>query len=551
MLNHLRSFALVLAALLAACGGGGDANTPSAGPNLTTEPDRAVTATIGTQGGTLSATSSAGVVYTLTVPPLALAEPRAITLTPVAAIRGLALAGGMAAAVDLQPSGLVFDLPATLTIAAATAAPAGQLAIALEYEGDATRFTPTLARRSAGTWTLLVSHFSGAAVGFGTTQELSRLVSSVNAGGSAAFIAQLVAAWSAPTRDARAELAVFVAWFQTVLLPQIQGAATDAELHRAVSQQQHWSELISMTGTCDLLSGSPSCAEVLDPLHEAARLALAPQLRSAIFGNNEVCAAQQSLSALMNVLFWQGLATHFGIDTAQHGLDLPTVLAGLCARPVLESFALDEPLSAGFPYSLDLHLALRFGQNAQGQQVPFQVDLAASNATLQNPSGFTNAQGLYTTVITASGNGPLEVTGKACLVAPGTTQVTPVCGNVAVQRRALDLTGVWSGQFYDRRVNPNGSVVEFTGPVTVTLNQNQNAISGSYAVPNGSSGGVTATLSGGQLFNYTLSQSAPCGGTYVGLATVSADGNTITANVSGSTCLGTHTGSSTVTRQGP
>ena len=41
MLNHLRSFALMLAALLAACGGGGDANTPSAGPNLTTEPSRA------------------------------------------------------------------------------------------------------------------------------------------------------------------------------------------------------------------------------------------------------------------------------------------------------------------------------------------------------------------------------------------------------------------------------------------------------------------------------------------------------------------------------
>lgn len=552
MLNYVRLFALCLVMLLAACGGGGggDPDTPSGGPNLSTEPGRAVTATIGAQGGTLSATSSAGTVYTLTVPPLALAEPRAITLTPVTAIRSLSLAGALVAAVDLQPGGLVLDAPATLTIRAATAAPAGQFAIAVGYEGDATSFVPTFSQRSADTWTLLVSHFSGAAVGFGTTQNLATLVSAVTQGGSAAFIAQATAALSRSPRDGRAELDLFANWFRTVLLPQIQGAANDAQLHQAVSQLQHWSGSIVALGTCDILAGLPTCDEVLDPLREAARQALAPQFHSALSGNNEVCAAQQSLSALMNVLFWQAQAREFGVDTTDNRLDLASVLAGLCARPVLESFALDDPLSAGFPYSLDLSLALQFGLNTVGQQMPFQVELDAANATLQNPTGFTSAQGHYTTVITASGNGPLEVSGKACLVAPGSTQVTPVCSNLSIQRRALDLSGVWSGEIFDRRTNADGSVVELRGPVTVTLNQNQNAISGSYAVANGASGTVSATLSRGQLLNYTLSQSAPCSGNYVGQATVTADGNTIIANFTGTTCLGTHVGSSTVTRSG-
>ncbi|MBE7418844.1 MAG: hypothetical protein HS128_14090 [Ideonella sp.] len=546
LIDRLRIGAL--AVLLVACGGGADTDEPP-GARLSTEPARAASATIGSQGGTVSATSSSGVVYTLSVPPLALAEPRVITLTPVSAIRGLALEGGLAAAVDLQPAGLVLDVPATLTIRAATAPPAGQLAIALGYEGDAAAFAPTVSRRDGDAWTMLVSHFSGAAVGFGTTQNLAALVDAVAQGGSAAFVAQLAALNARPQRDARAELNLFVSWFQAALLPQIPRAANDAELHRAVSDLFLWEDTLSSMGTCEVLSGSPTCAQAIDPLRQAAADALAPQLRSAIAGNNAVCAAQRSLGALMNVLFWQLIAETRGVASAANQLDLDSVLAGLCAKPVLESFALDDPLSAGFPYSLDLNPALQFGLDPVAQQMPFRVELAASNATLQNPSGFTSAQGHYTTVITASGNGPLEVTGKACLVAPDSTQVTPVCSNVAIQRRALDLSGVWSGEMHDRRTNPDGSVAEFRGPVTLTLNQNQNAISGSYSA--GAGGTVSATLSRGQLLNYTLSQSTPCSGTYVGQADVSADGNSIVASFSGTSCLGTHVGRSTVTRNQP
>jgi hypothetical protein len=551
MLNRLRPFTLAFVFLLAACGGGGaDPADPPAGPKLATEPARAVTATIGSRGGTISATSSAGVVYTLTVPPLALAEPRAITLTPVSAIRGLALDGGLVAAVDLQPGGLVLDAPATLTIRAATAPPAGRLAIALGYQGDAAAFAPTVSRRDAVTWTLLVSHFSGAAVGFGTTQNLAALISALGQGGSAAFVAQLAALDAVTPRDARAELNVFVSWFQSVVLPQIQQAANDGELHRAVSDLQDWLELLSVFRTCEAVAGSPTCAQVIDPLKQAAAAALVQPLRSAISGNNAVCAAQQSLGALMNVLFWQDKAHVYQVDTPANQLDLDSVLAGLCARAVLDSYALDQPMDAGSPHSLDVDLGLRFGQDAVTQQVPFAVDLTAENATLQNPSGFTSTQGFYTTVITPTGNGPVAIRGRACLLEPGTTALTPVCTEVWIDGFALQLTGTWEGSVYDRRTDANGQTLEFTSQMTALLRQNQNAISGEYSVAGGASGRVTATLSRGLLLDFTLSQSQPCTGTYTGRAAVSGDGNDITADFTGTTCVGTHVGRAVLRRAG-
>lgn len=546
---------LLIAAATLPLGGGCSEGTDPAGPddtgNVTVESGQAASALIGAEGGSLSATSSAGIVYTLVVPPDALAEPRTITMTPVTAVANLALSGGLAGGVAFAPSGLVLDAPATLSIQAPTEPPAGQLPIAAAYSGDAETIAPTLATREAGLWTLLVPHFSGATVGFGTTQDLSTLVGGAPQGGSAAFIAQLVAALNLTPRDGRAELAIFASWFQSVILPQIQQAATDLELHRAISEVQHWRESLLVAGSCDLVTGSPTCAEVLEPLDQAARDALAPQLRSAIFGNNEVCAGQESLSALLNVLFWQRQAEHFAIATAAENLDLASVLAGLCADVILESFTLPDPLTAGFPHSLDIQIGLLFDGHAEAQGVAFAIELAATNAILQNPEGFTSAQGLYTTVITAEGDGPITITGEACMLLPGTSQALPVCGNVDIDGRALDLTGTWQGMLSDTRTDEDGEVEHFTLPVTVQLAQNQNAIAGSYAVTGGAAGSVFATLSNGQLLNYTLLQSSPCEGEFVGQAQVSADGNTISATWTGTSCAGTHVGSSTVGRSAP
>ena len=78
---------------------------------------------IGPQGGSVSVTAPNQVVYTLEVPVGAVDQLMGFTLTPVRSIAGLPLSGGLVGAVRIQPDGLVFDIPATLTIEPPAVAP--------------------------------------------------------------------------------------------------------------------------------------------------------------------------------------------------------------------------------------------------------------------------------------------------------------------------------------------------------------------------------------------------------------------------------------------
>ncbi len=119
---------------------------------------RAVTEVIGFKGGTISATAADGTVFTLTVPADSLRQVTSITMTPVARLDGLPFGNGTDATVDLQPSGLLFDVPATLDIAPATPIPPGER-ILYGYSDDRLVFAePVL--KSEGI-AIVVTHFSG------------------------------------------------------------------------------------------------------------------------------------------------------------------------------------------------------------------------------------------------------------------------------------------------------------------------------------------------------------------------------------------------------
>jgi hypothetical protein len=75
-------------------------------------------------GGTVTATGADGTVFILELPPQALPRPETITLTPVSRIDHFPFSGGLAAGVEIEPSGLALLLPATLTIQPASAPPA-------------------------------------------------------------------------------------------------------------------------------------------------------------------------------------------------------------------------------------------------------------------------------------------------------------------------------------------------------------------------------------------------------------------------------------------
>lgn len=172
---HNRLFATGLA-ILAACaslllpactpGDGGGASAPVDLGTVenpirvvpTLDSGHAVSQTIGLAGGTITATGADGTVFTLAVPADSLRQLTRITMTPVTRLEGLPFGNGSDVTVDLQPSGLVFDVPATLTIAPATAIPPGER-ILYGYSDDLLSFAEPV--MDADGIAIAVSHFSG------------------------------------------------------------------------------------------------------------------------------------------------------------------------------------------------------------------------------------------------------------------------------------------------------------------------------------------------------------------------------------------------------
>jgi hypothetical protein len=106
---------------------------------ITFDATRAASAPIGPEGGTLAITATDGTRYTLVVPAEALEFTETITLTPASGVENLPLSGGLAGSVSIEPAGLAFDEPATLTIERG-AAPDGLFPVGFAFDGSGEQF---------------------------------------------------------------------------------------------------------------------------------------------------------------------------------------------------------------------------------------------------------------------------------------------------------------------------------------------------------------------------------------------------------------------------
>jgi hypothetical protein len=131
---------------------------------------RAVSSDIPTTGGTISATAANGTVFTLTVPPDALLSEERITMTPVDAVDGLPLSGGLSAAVELAPTGLRLFQLATLTIAPAAAIPIAE-EITFAWRGTGEEFFLYPPELGTPTISMKLMHFGGYGVGRGSAAD--------------------------------------------------------------------------------------------------------------------------------------------------------------------------------------------------------------------------------------------------------------------------------------------------------------------------------------------------------------------------------------------
>ncbi len=523
-MTTFRSIACLVALnILIACSDDATAPPPPEETNVTVESGNAVSQSIGSEGGTLQTTANDGTVYTLEIPEGSIPSAETITMTPVVEIDGYPVADGVAAGVEFKPAGLVFAVPAILTIETTKTPGAGTTPVAITYEGDATSFAPGFVGTGTGTFTIPLEHFSGWTVGFATAQELASIISNTGSGQC------LWAAFPpAAANDRPAAIAVFRSCFASEILPAIVAATTDRDLAVAIGQYNMWK-----TDTRIALFAPSLTFDDASETQQAMN-ALVPKLVQAIIANNDKCRQQNNLlsatSSIAKVLFWQRQAAHFGIDTVANLLDRNTVLNNLCIRPVVDSFQLPANMQVGFPHSVDIRFGVILGGQQPSKPAAFNVTLTGNGISIQNPTGFTDFLGRYTTVVTATQQGGLSVLANGCLVLPGTTTPTDIC--VVGQgsgSSGLDLTGTWNGT---RTVNH-----DWVEPVSLILNQNQNAISGTYTGCGFTIGrALTATLSGNELLDVTVAATFDPGGNVAeprlrGTGTVS--GSTITLHLVG------------------
>ena len=135
------------------------ASTPQGRVAPVRSDDRAVTAVVGAEGGTVEATAGDGTVLRLVVPEGALATPLQLRLVPLAGVGGLAVAGAtVLGGVEIEPAGLLLEAVARLEVTPPAGAAAPSLAASYDLGGADLHLVPVLHRPA---FAVLVTRLGG------------------------------------------------------------------------------------------------------------------------------------------------------------------------------------------------------------------------------------------------------------------------------------------------------------------------------------------------------------------------------------------------------
>lgn len=385
-------FGLLLAAGGSGCGGKSDPAAPP-GARVTVESSRQATRSIGPDGGVLTTTSTSGVTFTLEIPAFALPADVEISMTPVAAIADLPWSGGLAAAVQLEPSGLTLIRPAMLTVANAAPPGVGQQMVGFNYEGDAAAFELTVAALGGGAIRVPVPHFSGAGAAAATPEEVDD-----SACERPGFRDRLRCIALDNTNIRERFLLAARASLNDVVVPAVRGDGGYPLRDAVIDEYLDWYDL--MRGFAVYFE-APDWEDVLAEDLNAADELVIERLRDSIAAHKQqLCTGARDLETLIAIfeLNWLAKATAFDIE--EHGLAESQVLDGLCAEVIVERFDLPEPLPVGVDVSADVDLRLDLG--GVPVEVPFQVQVYGQvecAGPVAACEGRSDAAGVFTAVV--------------------------------------------------------------------------------------------------------------------------------------------------------
>ncbi len=525
--------------LLAACSGSEPAAPPvTPSPEVIVETARATSATMGAEGGSVTATSAAGVAYRLVVPRGALLTSTAISITPVSALNNSPVGAGLSAAVRMAPSGLRFAVPARLEITVTPVTGSGRQTVAFQSASDGTGLLLRTAGSSGTALTLSIAHFSVYGVAVLAPTDIARIPRPPQSDAEGTALDAIARASSGTVGDLTT---IFRAWWTASVRTRLAQSATDSALTFGLSDYTSWRGEIASIDARRAFNGALLSA--LLPQRDSADAAAAGALRGGVTRGNQRCLQSRSAADAQFSLYWQSVSELLGLATVANQLDAPAVQAGLCVVVELRSSSLRSTIALGDTATLTGRFGVRFSDQTGLNDAVFNVTLAPLGTSSNTPFfRTTDVAGNFTVAFTrATTAGPLAIAAQGCLRLGAVS--TNICGTNGVTPSVGALGGIWVGFI-------TSSVVPSPAPVTAVLVQVGDTLIGSYAIRlgNGPSGTVRATVVNGSAVDFRLQQTSPaCPGTFSGQATVT--GNVLTATYAGNDCQGPHTNGRTVLRR--
>ena len=209
---------------------------------------------------TIVATAADGTTYTLVVPRDALLSAQAITMTPVSSVSGLPMSGGLRAAVQLEPHGLLLQVPATLTIDSPDLGELDEQTAFLFHEGgeDFHSYPPAMPEPGddADVMRMRLTHFSTPGVGSGPApgmpvRSLGQLEAAVSSLLGQERASQL--AGNAPDPAVGEKVAALMrAYYDNVLVVQLSEAENDpTKAPQATAEGLGWMRQFQLIGVMD------------------------------------------------------------------------------------------------------------------------------------------------------------------------------------------------------------------------------------------------------------------------------------------------------------
>lgn len=342
-----------------------------------------VSATIDTAGGTITAVASDGTRYTLRVPRLALRAATQITLTPLASIEQFPTAAGATAAVLFEPDGLMFTVPAELTIVTQDGFSSGSVG----FSQSGSEFLLEPAQVSADTARLLIGHFSSAGTTAPTAEEVAALMPGSGSAESAArhgVTQELNRASQAGEHPDPSVIAQHLKdWFDNGVMPGLEAAeAGPRDAEDAIGEWLRWLTNVQLWADGYLE------AEIAQ-----GHVAAAAALRAAIDRLNQQCLAQNDPSRADEILHLAALAALIGADEVDPSLDLDAIYADLCVHVAIEATLPDPFVQGG---TLTVRAGLAVGDHPARYDTPLDITLSSATADLSRTSGTTDASGELT-----------------------------------------------------------------------------------------------------------------------------------------------------------